>query len=56
MNGFPWGGMVHFELEVVDRDPAVGVNGCVHAVAEGILHRLIRGFDCELSRERLILF
>ena len=48
--------MVHFEWEVVDRDSSVRINGSVHSEAEDILHRLIRGFDCEFSEERLILF
>jgi hypothetical protein len=48
--------MVHFQLEVVERDSSVRINGSVHSEAEDILHRLIRGFDCEFSEERLILF
>ena len=48
--------MVEFELEVVDGDSSVRINGSVHSEAEDILHRLIRGFDCEFSEERLILF
>ena len=48
--------MVDFELEVVDRDSSIRVNGSVHSEAEDVLHRLIRGFDRELSEERLILF
>ena len=41
--------MVEFELEVVDRDSSVRINGSVHSEAENILHRLIRGFDCKFS-------
>jgi hypothetical protein len=48
--------MVHFEWEVVDRDSSVRVNGSVNSEAKDILHRLIRGFDCKFSEERLILF
>jgi hypothetical protein len=48
--------MVHFQLEAVDRDSSVRINGSVHSEAEDILHGLIRGFDCEFSEERLILF
>jgi hypothetical protein len=48
--------MVHFKSEVVDRDSSVRINGSVHSEAEDVLHRLIRGFDCEFSEERLILF
>jgi hypothetical protein len=48
--------MVHFELKVVDRDSSVRINGSVRSEAEDVLHRLIRGFDCEFSEERLILF
>jgi hypothetical protein len=45
--------MVHFELEVVDRDSSVRINGSVHSEAEDILYRLIRGVDREFSEERL---
>ena len=48
--------MVHFELEVVERDSSVRINGSVPSEAKDILHRLIRGFDREFSEERLILF
>jgi len=48
--------MVHFEWEVVDRDSSVRISGSVHSEAKDILYRLIRGFDCEFSEERLILF
>jgi hypothetical protein len=41
--------MVHFELEVVDRDSSVRIDGSVHAEAEDIFHRLIRRFDCKFS-------
>ncbi len=48
--------MIDLELEVVDRDSSVRINGSVHSEAEDILHRLIRGVDREFSEERLILF
>ena len=48
--------MVDLQLEVVDRDSSVRINGSVHSEAENILYRLIRGFDCEFSEEGLILF
>jgi hypothetical protein len=48
--------MVDFQLGVVGRDSPVRINGSVHSEAEDILYRLIRGFDCEFSEERLILF
>jgi len=47
--------MVDFQLKVVDRDSSIRVDGSVHSEAEDIFNRLIRGFDCELSEERLIL-
>jgi hypothetical protein len=40
-----------FELEVVDRDSSVKVDGSVHSNAEGIFDRLIRGFDLKGSEE-----
>jgi hypothetical protein len=48
--------MVHFKLEVVNRDSSVGVNGSIHSKAEDIFYRLERGFDFEFSEERLLLF
>ncbi len=48
--------MVHFQVEVVDRDSSVGINGSVHSEAKDILYGLIRGFEGEFSEERLILF
>jgi hypothetical protein len=48
--------MVYFKLKVVDRDFSVGINSSIHSEAEDILHRLIRGFDCEFSEERLFSF
>jgi hypothetical protein len=48
--------MVHFKEEIVDRDSSVSINGSVHSEAEDIFYRLIRGFDGELSEERLVLF
>jgi hypothetical protein len=48
--------MVELELEVVDRDSSVRINGSVHSEAKDILDRLIRGFDGEFSEERLLLF
>jgi hypothetical protein len=48
--------MVHFELEVVERDSSVRIKGSVYSEAKDILHRLKRGFDREFSEERLILF
>jgi hypothetical protein len=47
--------MVHLKEKVVDRDSSIRINGSVHSEAEDILHRLIRGFDGELSEERLVL-
>jgi hypothetical protein len=47
--------MIDLELEVVDRDSSIRVTGSVHSEAEDIFDRLIRGFDCEFSEERLIL-
>jgi len=48
--------MVDLQLEVVDRDSSVRINGSGHSEAEYILHRLIRGFDRKFSEEGLILF
>jgi hypothetical protein len=48
--------MVQLQLEVVDRDSSVRINGSVHSEAKDIFHGLIRGVDCEFSEERLILF
>jgi hypothetical protein len=48
--------MVHFKLEVVNRDSSVGVNGSIHSKAEDIFYRLERGFNFEFSEERLFLF
>jgi hypothetical protein len=45
--------MVEFELEVVDGDSSVRINGSVHSEAEDILYGLIRGFNCKFSEERL---
>jgi hypothetical protein len=41
--------MVHFELEVVDRDSSVRIDSSVHSKAEDILYGLIRGFNCKFS-------
>ena len=48
--------MVELQLEVVDRDSSVRINGSIHSEAEDILDRLIRGFDRKFSEERLIFF
>ena len=48
--------MIHFELEVFDRDSSVRVNSSVHSEAEDIFWGLIRGFDGKLSEERFFLF
>ncbi len=48
--------MVHFTWKVVNGDSSVRINGSVHSEAEDIFDGLIRGFDCEFSEERLILF
>jgi hypothetical protein len=48
--------MVDFQLEVVDRNSSVRINGSVHSEAKDILHGLIRGFDREFSEERLFVF
>jgi hypothetical protein len=48
--------MVHFKLEVVNRDSSIRVNGSIHSKAEDIFDRLERGFDFEFSKERLFLF
>jgi hypothetical protein len=48
--------MVEFELEVVDRDFPVRINGSVHSEAEDIFYGLIRGFDRKFSEERLSFF
>ena len=47
--------MVEFELEVVNRDSSVRVNGSFHSEAEDIFHRLERGSDAKFSEERLLL-
>jgi len=44
--------MVHFELEVVDRDSSIRVDGSLHSKAEDIFDRLIRGLDLKGSEER----
>ncbi len=49
---FAWSGMVDLQLEVVDRDSSVRVNGSVDSKAEDIFDRFIRGFDLKGSEER----
>ena len=44
--------MVDLQLEVVDRDSSIRVDGSVHSKAEDIFDRLIRGFDLKGSEER----
>jgi hypothetical protein len=51
-----WGGMVDLQLEVIDRDSSIGINGSVHSKAENIFDRLIRGFDLKCSEERTFFF
>lgn len=53
---FTWGGAIDFELEVVDRDSSVGVNGSGHSEAEDIFWGLIRDFDGKFSEEVSFLF
>jgi hypothetical protein len=48
--------MVDFQLEVVDRDSSVRINGSVHSEAEDILHRLERRSDFKFTEERMLLF
>ena len=44
--------MVDLQLEVVDGDSSIRVDGSVHSKAEDIFDRLIRGFDLKWSEER----
>ena len=48
--------MVYLQLEVVDRDFAIRVDGSVHSKAEDIFGRLVRGFDLKSSEERAFFF
>ncbi len=48
--------MVDLQLEVVDGDSSIRVDGSVHSKAEDIFHRLIRGFDLKCSEERGFFF
>jgi hypothetical protein len=48
--------MVDLQLEVVDRDSSIRVDGSVHSEAEDILDRFIRGFDLKGSEERAFFF
>jgi len=48
--------MVDLQLEVVDRDSSIRVDGSVHSKAEDIFGRLIRGFDLKGSEERTFFF
>jgi hypothetical protein len=41
--------MVDLELEVVDRDFSIRVDGSFHPDAENIFYGLVRGFDCKFS-------
>jgi hypothetical protein len=49
---FTRSGMIELELEVVDRDSSIRVDGSVHPKAEDIFDRFIRGFDLKGSKER----
>ncbi len=44
--------MVDLQLEVVDGDSSIRVDGSVHPKAEDIFDRFIRGFDLKGSEER----
>ncbi len=48
--------MVDLQLEVVDRDSSIRVDGSVHSEAEDIFGRFIRGFDLKGSEERAFFF
>ena len=48
--------MVDFQLEVVDRDFSIRVDGSVDSEAEDIFYGLIRGFDLKSSEERPFFF
>jgi len=48
--------MVDLELEVVDRDFSIRVDGSLDSEAEDIFYGLIRGFDLESSEERPFFF
>jgi hypothetical protein len=48
--------MVNLELEVVNRDSSIRVDGSVHSKAEDIFERLERGFDLKGSEERTSFF
>jgi len=48
--------MVELQLEVVDRDFSIRVDGSVHSEAEDIFHGLIRVFDLKSSEERPFFF
>ena len=47
--------MVDFELEVVNRDSSIRINGSIHSKTEDIFSRLIGGLDFEFSEERLFM-
>ena len=51
----PWGSMVDLELEVVNGDSSIRINGSIHSETEDIFTRLKRGSDFEFSKERLFL-
>ena len=44
--------MVELELEIVDRDSSIRVDGSVHSKAKDIFDRLVREFDLKGSEER----
>jgi len=44
--------VVDFELEVVNRDSSIRINGSIHSKTEDIFDGLIRGFDLKGSEER----
>jgi hypothetical protein len=48
--------MVDLELEIVDRDFSIRVNGSVHSEAEDIFDGFVRGFDLKSSEERAFFF
>ena len=47
--------MIELELEGINGNSSVRINGSIHSETENIFHRLERGSDFEFSKERPFL-
>ena len=55
VEGFSRDGVIDFELEVIEGDPSIRINGSIDSEAENVFYRLERGSYGEFSKERLFL-